>query len=326
MSDLLVSVVIIGRNEGERLVRCLESVEAMEFAPNAFEIIYVDSGSSDGSLERAGEMGAKAVPVPPGPTTAARGRNTGIKNASAPYILFLDGDTILDPQFVGKAFKHLETNPKVAGVCGDRIEISPEASIYNRIQDMEWNGPYGYVGYFGGDALVRKSVLDEVGAYNQDLLAGEEPELCHRIRKAGYLVEHLDLPMTQHDMDMHQFSSYWRRNYRTGYAYAEVSEMTDGETWGSECKRNRLQASIYMFGPILLLGFLEVWALPLILFGGLLLWARTVKRNSWRPNSAGTKMLYAFHAHFCQIPIFWGQMKYLRNRRRNVTGKIIEYK
>ena len=326
MSSPLVSIVIIGRNEGERLARCLDSVHNMDFPQQQLQVIYVDSGSRDDSLARAQQMGAEAVAVPPGPTTAARGRNTGLALAQAPYVFFIDGDTIVDPAFLTTALQYLQEHQQVAGVCGNRREIAPHASIYNRIQDMEWNGAVGPIPFFGGDTLVRKAVLDAVGPYNPHLVAGEEPELCHRIRRAGFQVIHLDIPMTLHDMALYHFPGYWRRCFRTGYAYAEVAGMTSGETWGAESKRNLVQGAIYLFGPLLLLLLLRLWALPLILLGAFALWARTLWKGRDRKSSPGAALLYALHAHLCQVPIFLGQVRFLRDRRNKVPGKLIEYK
>ncbi len=100
-----LSIVIIGRNEGERLTRCLQSVDLAHGVDDSAELIYVDSASTDESPEIAGNFGAQVIVLHGGLQTAARARNAGWERASAPYILFLDGDTILNPHFIKTALK-----------------------------------------------------------------------------------------------------------------------------------------------------------------------------------------------------------------------------
>ena len=320
-----VTVVIIGRNEGERLIRCIESVRAMDFA-DGFEIVYVDSGSSDDSVERAESLGAKALTLPPGPTTAAKGRNRGLRDATTPFLFFIDGDTIVDPHFLRKAVAYLDEHDRVAAVFGDRRELFPKNSIYNRVLDLDWIYPLGVVPFFGGDVVVKKSALDAAGPYREDLIAGEEPELCSRIRAAGFEIHHLDLPMTGHDLDIKRFSGYWRRCYRTGHAYAEVAQLTNGDTFGAASRRNLVQAPGYIVVLLIFLILFKWWGALLLLSGGLLVLARTVLRSRWRRADTATTLLYAIHGHFCQFPIWLGQIGYYLNAGRRKKSRLIEYK
>ena len=128
-----LSIVIIGRNEGQRLTRCLQSVNLARGGEGTTELIYVDSASTDGSPQVAAGFGAQVIVLHGGIQTAARARNAGWQRASAPYILFLDGDTLLHPQFIQTASKALESDPSIAAVWGHRRELHPERSIYNRV-------------------------------------------------------------------------------------------------------------------------------------------------------------------------------------------------
>ena len=240
-----LSVVIIGRNEGARLVRCIESVQAMRAPAGGVEILYVDSDSTDGSPARAREMGARVIVVHPERPSAALGRNAGWRAANAPMILFLDGDTILHPEFVAEAAKAF-ADPQVAVVWGHRREIHPEHSIYNRVLDLDWVYPPGPSEFCGGDALMRRQALEEIGGYDETLIAGEEPEMCRRLRSRGYAIQHLDLPMTGHDLAITRWSQYWRRAFRAGHAYAEVSDRFRGTgqpLWEREVKRTVVHGS-----------------------------------------------------------------------------------
>ncbi|MDJ0840389.1 MAG: glycosyltransferase family 2 protein, partial [Acidobacteriota bacterium] len=183
----------------------------------------------------------------------------------------------------------------------------------------------GYVSFCGGDALARVDVLREVNAYREDLVAGEEPEMCHRIRALGYRIHHLDIPMTGHDLAVKTFKAYWLRCYRAGHAYAEVSRVTKGETFGRESKRNLIQGAAYMIMPPLLVLAFGWWGLAVVSGGAGLVLVRTFRRSLWRKASLMTTIAYAIHSHVCQIPIWFGQIFYYR-RRPSRAGRIIEYK
>lgn len=220
-----VAAVIIGRNEGARLVDCLASL-----GDQFDRVIYVDSGSTDGSIVEAVQAGAEVVDLDTSvPFTAARARNAGIdalKTGITPDLVqFLDGDCVLDATWVGKARDFLADHPKVAVVCGRRREKFPEASIYNRLCDAEWNTPIGEAAACGGDALMRWTALEAVDGYNPALIAGEEPEMCLRMRRAGWTIWRLDAEMTLHDAAMTRFSQFWNRAKRGGYAAAEGAAM-----------------------------------------------------------------------------------------------------
>jgi GT2 family glycosyltransferase len=160
------------------------------------------------------------------PFTAARARNAGLAEvADTNFIQFLDGDCALQPDWLNKARAHLEAHPKTAVVCGRRRERHPEASIYNAMTDMEWDTPIGPAKACGGDALMRRDALTDVGGYDPSLIAGEEPEMCVRLRAKGWDVYRLDAEMTLHDADMHRFGQWWKRTQRAGHAYAEGAAM-----------------------------------------------------------------------------------------------------
>jgi GT2 family glycosyltransferase len=221
-----VGVVAIGRNEGERLIDCLTSVRAA-----TANLVYVDSGSTDGSVVAAEKLGADVVNLELSrPFTAARARNEGFAmlNATKPdiqFVQFIDGDCILAQHWIEKALAFIENRPDVAIVCGRRRERYPTDSIYNRILDDEWNTPIGEANACGGDALVRVSAFESVDGFRTSLIAGEEPELCIRLRGKGWKIWRLDDDMTQHDAAMHTFGQWWLRSVRSGYAFAEVSRL-----------------------------------------------------------------------------------------------------
>ncbi len=220
MAQAVVDAVVIGRNEGARLLACLASLSGQ-----VRRVVYVDSGSTDGSVQAAQMAGAHVVTLDlTQPFTAARARNAGLAAlADTPpdYVQFVDGDCEVQPGWVAQAAAFLDTHPLVVVVCGRRRERAPEASVYNRLCDREWNTPVGPAKACGGDALMRYQAVVAVGGYDPGLIAGEEPDLCLRLRHAGGQVWRLDAEMTLHDAAMTRFGQWWNRSRRAGHAFAE---------------------------------------------------------------------------------------------------------
>lgn len=220
-----IAAVVIGRNEGERLVRCLRSIRKI-----IDRVVYVDSGSTDGSISAAEAAGAEIINLDPSkPFTAARARNAGVaalRAGSAPdFVQFIDGDCELQCGWVDTAKEFLESNPKAAIACGRRRERFPERSVYNRLCNREWNTPIGRARSCGGDLLVRWTAFEEAGGFDPKLIAGEEPELCLRLRSNGWEIWRLDADMTLHDANITRFSQWWMRMRRGGHAAAEGMAM-----------------------------------------------------------------------------------------------------
>ncbi|MFO1425215.1 MAG: glycosyltransferase [Candidatus Competibacteraceae bacterium] len=327
----LLSVVVIGRNEGERLVRCLESVRTMADPGGPVELIYVDSASTDGSPERAAALGARVITVRPERPSAALGRNAGWRAARAPLVLFLDGDTILHPRFVVDSLPEFQDHG-IAVVWGHRRELHPDASWYNRVLDLDWIYPPGPSEFCGGDAIMRRDALIEVDGFDASLIAGEEPDLCRRLRARGYHILHVDRPMTGHDLAITRWRQYWRRAVRAGHAYAEVAarfRRTETPLWEREVRRNQIHGGILILSLPLGIGGALVGQplVPLLVLGSwLALAVRTALRVGWKSRDPWTRLLYGIHSHLQQIPILVGQLGYYRDRWRGRRRGLIEYK
>lgn len=328
----LVSVVVIGRNEGERLRRCLRSVFAMTQPAFRLEVLYVDSGSEDGSPGVARAEGARTIELQPERPSAALGRNAGWKAARGSRVLFLDGDTVLDPEFVAASLSEFSAS-RVAVVWGHRRELFPNRSIYNRALDLDWVYRPGFTEYCGGDALFRRSVLVETGGFDDTLIAGEEPELCVRIRALGYQILHIDHPMTLHDLGILRWGQYWKRCARTGHAFAEVSERfphADKPLWREEAARNRNRcltlAAALLAGAvssIVLKSFLPfaTFCALFVLFS-----LRSAWKAAWKSGDRVALMLYGVHSHLQQIPIYIGQLQYKWRHWTRRRAALFEYK
>jgi len=327
-----LSVIVVGRNEGDRLVRCLESVAAATPPAALWEIIYVDSASNDGSVDRAARLGASVISVTPARPCAAAGRNAGWRAAHAATVLFLDGDTVLAPHFIPQALDEF-ANPRIGVVFGNRRESNTDGSIYNRVLDLDWILPAGPIEFCGGEALVRRQVLEAVGGYDERLIAAEDTELCARIRAIGYTILHLDRPMVTHDLAITRFSQYWRRALRTGYAYAEVSEgirPTDSPVWYRQARRSRFQGAVMIAivagAPILAVAARSL--VPVLIGIGIIavLAIRTAIHCRWKKAPLFIRLLHGLHSHIVQIPMLFGLLKYKLDRLDGRTPELIEYK
>lgn len=330
--EAVISVVVIGRNEGERLVRCLRSVQTADTDGRAVELIYVDSDSTDGSPERAQTLGARVLRVQPSRPSAAIGRNAGWRAATGSHVLFLDGDTLLERGFLTAAMQEIETSPEIGIVWGHRREIAPSASLYNRVLDLDWIYPPGDTEFCGGDALFRRAALERSGGFDDSLIAGEEPELCARLRAMGYRIRHIDVPMTGHDLAITHWRQYWRRAERAGHAYAEVSARfadTTSPLWSRESRRNLWHGGLVAGGlagiPLAILAGMPGLAMAGVAAAAGIV-GRTAWRARWKDSNPGTLLGYALHSHLQQLPILWGQLAWRQARRRGRVRGLIEYK
>lgn len=324
-----VGVVAIGRNEGERLRTCLTSLIG-----RAAPIVYVDSGSTDGSLAMVHALGVESVALDLSiPFTAARARNQGVERLRqlAPtldYVQFVDGDCEVREGWLELAAQELDKHADVAVVCGRRRERFPDASVYNRLCDLEWNTPVGEADACGGDALMRLRALQQVGGYRDSMIAGEEPELCLRLRQAGWHVLRLDAEMTWHDAAMSRFNQWWRRTVRAGHAFAEASWLHRHDCltmWRREVRSNWLWGLVL---PVLALAAAPLTrGISLLLLLGYPLLGWRVYR--YRRRQGDTIRAAALYSVFCVLGKFanvQGQLRYHRNRLLSRTSTLIEYK
>lgn len=323
---LAVGVVVIGRNEGERLRRCLESVRA-----GTRSLVYVDSGSSDGSAALAAGLGATVLALDMRrPFTAARARNEGMRRLQSlrpeiAFVQFVDGDCELVSGWLAAAQRFLEAESQVAVVCGRRRERFPERSVYNLLCDLEWNTPIGEARACGGDAMMRAAAFRQVEGFRDELVAGEEPELCVRLRAQGWKVWRLDAEMTLHDAAMTRFRQWWQRTVRAGFAYAEGVRLH-----GASPERHWLREwrSAWAWGVGLpLLALLGVAAFGPVAAWALAIYPLQVLRLGIRSHGIGKgRWARAFFLVAGKFPEAWGQAKSWLMHRRRQQAVLIEYK
>ncbi|MDZ4262743.1 MAG: glycosyltransferase [Pseudomonadota bacterium] len=320
-----VGVVIIGRNEGDRLVGCLESL-----SDQVSQLVYVDSGSTDDSVNVARSMGANVVSLDMTiPFTAARARNEGFERfkqlyPQAEYVQFVDGDCVVTATWLKSAVAFLDAQPGVAAVCGRRRERYPDKSIYNMLCDMEWNTPVGEAKACGGDAMMRVIAFENMQGFRAGLIAGEEPELCLRLRAAGWKIWRLNEEMTLHDAAMTRFSQWWKRTKRAGHAFAEGAYLhgdTPERHWVAESRR----AWIWGLGiPSIALVLGLISPLGMLV---LLIYPFQIVRLARRNHSQGkSPWIMAFFLVLGKFPEMIGQIKFLWQLYSGKQARLIEYK
>ena len=297
-----VGVVVIGRNEGERLSRCLASTEMSLDAR-----VYVDSGSRDGSVSVAHSLGFPVIELNPAmPFTAARARNVGFEWLSKAFptlefVQFVDADSVLQPGWIEEGAKFLREKGDVAVVCGALRELDPSASVFNYLCDLEWQVPAGQISSSGGIAMFRCSAFRDHKGFREDLIAGEEPDLCFRLRRNGWSIFKIDSPMAIHDAGMTTIAQWWTRGRRSGHAAAQALSIRGAAD--KEALRT-VMSNIF-------------WALP----PAWLLWPFQWLRLRRRRGGA-----YATHILFGKFPQLQGEVGYWLTRARRRPQRLIEYK
>lgn len=330
-----IGAVAIGRNEGDRLKACL-----LKLVEHFSSIVYVDSGSTDGSVSFAKSIGVHVLELDTRiPFNAARARNAAWKQLTSSHpqlewMQFVDGDCELVDGWLEAALRTFESSSKTAIVCGRRRERFPKASIYNRMMDLEWNTPIGPAEACGGDSLVRVQALRDVGGFNETVAAGEEPEMCKRLRETGWEIVRIDAEMTLHDAAMKQFSQWWRRQRRSGYGALDVTQRFGLTSFRHELRSARAWTMGWiMITVTMALGF--AWFLGWIgigigLLAGISMFATQVFRIAWRQRHSWSGMIeslqYASILMISKFACMHGQLLWWLDHWNGRHSRQIEYK
>ncbi|NCB26472.1 MAG: glycosyltransferase [Bacteroidia bacterium] len=324
-------IVVIGRNEGERLYRCLLSILR---ETDCDILVYVDSGSTDGSVELAHSLGLNIVSLDKRtPFSAGRARNEGFSFLVNRYpelrlIQFVDGDCELCEGWFETACDYLSLADHCGVVAGRTIEKYPERSLYNLLCDLEWRTAFGSVPSCGGIFMVRSQLFREVGGFNPAVSAGEEPELCFRLRQLGWEIHRLDVFMVIHDAAMTHFAQWWKRSVRSGYAYAQGYALH-----GKSPEKYYLKDSmrIWLWGLLVpgLILTMSVLAdsrwLALLVVYPIQIWRMATAANK-RFNNMHHSFLFTFFTVLAKWPQLCGQILFWTRKVRTASSLLIEYK
>lgn len=181
-----VSVVIVTYNEADRIRRCLDSVfELCEEVPS-FEVVLVDSNSSDETVSIASEYPITILRIPSDDlSTPSAGRYVGTQAADGEFVLFVDGDMELSDGWLPRACRLLREHPDVAAVDGHLNENRGQTEIEN-------------VGAVRGVALYDAKKLRAVGGFDPFLRSLEDIDLGFQLVEAGYRLCRLPVVVAEH--------------------------------------------------------------------------------------------------------------------------------
>lgn len=317
--------VLIGRNEGARLPRALAAMQAQA---GLRQLVYVDSGSRDMSVQSARNLGVTVLELDPSrPFTAARGRNEGfaaLHEGRAEFTLFMDGDCIVEPDWPETAMRFLQATPKAGLVHGYSQEEHPDASAYNWMTHAEWRKPVGPASKGLGVFVIRAEVFAAVGGLRETMIAAEDDELFFRVRALGWQTWCIDAPMCWHDVNLHRFMPWYRRSIRAGHSFEELSHLHPGAA-----TPQRLRA-LFWAGVMPLAAFFAVLFAPVALLAIVALYALSVLRLTWRLHGQGLRRGRAAQVALLfmatKFANLYGMMLYWVRRLRRKRAQIIEYK
>ena len=318
-----LGVVVIGRNEGERLRRCLDSLSSAG-AP----LVYVDSRSTDDSVALAESRGATVLVLDASrPMNAARARNEGFARLLALHpgvrlVQFLDGDTALEAGWLAGARRALEADPSLGVVTGHLAERQAARSVYHLLCALEWRKDPGPIEATGGIFVIRAEAFTRAGGFDGKVPAGEEADLCQRVTRLGLGIRHLDLAMGTHDMGDVAFRGWWLRTVRTGHAFAQGAagdryrrELRSCLAWGLLLPALALGAGAVTHGlGLLLLGLYPLQVARV---------AAMARRRGW---SSRESAWYGLFTVAGKIPEALGALRYGWERLRGVAPRLVQYR
>jgi GT2 family glycosyltransferase len=320
-----IGAVVIGRNEGARLKRCLAALSGIR------PIVYVDSGSTDGSARWASAHSMQVIELDASlPFTAARARNCGFRRIqelqpSISYIQFVDGDCELCKDWLAAAVSFLKLHPDIGAVCGRLRERCPECSIYNWLCDREWDRPVGETRAVGGIVMMRADALRAVGGYRDDVIAAEEDELCVRLRAAGWRLWRLPVAMALHDAAMTHFSQWWRRSVRCGYAFALGSYLHGAPPERHFVWESRRASTWGLWLPLACLATsVAIW--PWGLMAWLIYPLQTLRQTVRNSGPLSHRLTLAFYQLLGRFPEALGRIKFVCDRLIGRPARLIEHK
>ncbi len=319
-----IDIVVIGVNVEQTIDACLTSIRASLYPSRLIKVFYVDGGSMDASRQRASAHdGVELIDLNMEHPTPGAGRNAGFRASRAPFILFLDGDTILHPLWLPRASRRfMQSDGRLAAITGLRREIEPAANAYHRIAEVEWNYPIGECEYFGGDVMIRREYMTATGGYDEKLIAGEDPDLSRRIRALGGVILRLPRVITYHDINMKTPRSYCKRSIRSGHAYLEIAARYfrgPNPMWLRQC----LRVPTHTVGPLLVGTGLAASANPWLAAAVGLLWfirplraaCRMVLRSPFARREIARNLPVCFlHLHAAPWLQLLGMLRYVYGR------------
>ena len=258
-----VSIVVIGLNEEKNLHDTFLAIQKMNYPNDKIELIYVDSGSKDKSVEIAKRYTNKVFIEKNNWPSAARGRNRGLIESKNKIIHFIDGDVKIDKDYTRKAAEKIQSQ-NIDAVFGYLEEKSKHG--INAILLTHWkNRKEGYHTATGGGGTYKRDALLSIDGYDERISRGEETDLGERFLNAAYKIWFMNEPMGIHDYGVNKFMDLIKIYFLDGINKSHL-HLTNGKTKFYKSSKegsinNLFFVTVFFFILITTIYFFGAWGL-----------------------------------------------------------------
>jgi len=322
---MLFSVIVAVRNEKNHIKKCLEGIFSQDIK-DKYEVIIVDGMSTDGTYEILKNMKKhKFTLLKNEKINAAAGRNRGIEKAKGKFIAFVDGDAIPKKNWLSNIKSAFESSDaKVAGVGGPDL-LPEDSSEKEKCIGLVMTSPLARGGRINPSTqhtlsneersvghiptcnlCLKKSVLDEMKGFDETFAKGQDLELNHRIKKAGYTLLYSPKVVVVH-YRKDSFRSFARQIYKWAKAKVAIIKKHGVEGFLSHVYLWPVYALIGLISSFILFWLLGLKSLFLWLFFiGLISYVGLIIGESIRLSKANKKKKLFKYA-ILLIPIVHGE-------------------
>jgi cellulose synthase/poly-beta-1,6-N-acetylglucosamine synthase-like glycosyltransferase len=267
-----ISIIITSRNNEDTIGACLQSLVELDYPKDALEIILVDAFSTDKTVQIAEKYPVKVISQA---LNAPAAYNYALKIAIHGIVAFVDSDAKVEKDWLKKLIPHLD-DAKTAGVSGN-IETWNTENLWARSIGYDIKNRYTRIKDFTGrvatmNLLFKRSVLEEVGGFDEAFPSQYDTELGFRISRMGYRIA-FERNATCYHFNRQTLRAYWRQQLQYGKNTVRLYFKYSGLARGDEITdfgMNVQPALILVVIGCFLLGIIEVlrflwWGSTLIL-------------------------------------------------------------
>lgn len=278
----IASVVLCTFNRAKLLRRALESLAQQTIEPEKFEVIVVDDGSDDETQEIVREMSSKHSFIRllsgEGNMGSSGARNLGFASAKGEYILFTDDDCIVKDNWIETMCAALDREPIVSGSIespkSGYVKLCHNIAHFHPFMPNHKSGPVGFLA--GANMGFHRSVIEELGGFDDEMILAGDMQLCLRARSRGYQPYLNQEAVVVHDPEYISLagavkSSYahaattisLRNEYRSLLNTPSVLKYPAWIRVASPLIALSVTSKIYLWNPRLLSSF---WTVPFVFF------------------------------------------------------------